>query len=148
VRTLVASTCGIFVQGVIVGRDATVTVNPLPADEAAAALATLMRTWREGMTAPLPLASKTALAWGAGAGDVAVVYEGSSYPRGGARGEVEEACLSRMFPDYASLRADGRFDDLAARLFGPILEWVRVHVTVSPHDTAEAGQAVQGSGHE
>lgn len=151
VRTLVTSACGIDMQGVIVGRDATATVNPLPADEAAAALATLMRTWREGMTAPLPLASKTALAWGAGAGDVAVVYEGSSYPRGGSRGEVEEACLSRMFPDYESLRADGRFEELAARLFGPVLEWLRVHVTVTPHDTAEAGQAgeaVQGSRHE
>ena len=145
VRTLVASACGCPVQGVIVGRDATVTVAPWPAEDARAALRMLMETWREGMTAPLPLACKTALAFVAGAADVAAVYEGSAYPRGAARGEVEEACLARMHPDYESLVADGRFTELAPRVYGPIVEWAGDHVSVEAHATPDAGASGSGS---
>ena len=133
VRTVAASACGCPMHGVIVGRDGTVTVNPLPADDAVDALAALMHAWREGMSAPLPLASKTALALVAGVNDVAAVYEGGQY----RRGEVEEACLSRMFPDYESLSADGRIGELAERLFGPLFRWVTTQVSLELHDVSD-----------
>ena len=145
VRMLAGSASGVPVQGVIVGRDATVTVNPLPQGEAQTALAVLMQTWREGMSAPLPLASKTALARVAGAPDEVAVYEGNSFARPAAgpgpnaksSGEVEEPCLARMFPDHEALTADGRFAELAERLFGPLLAWARTHVTFEPHEPPE-----------
>ncbi len=66
VKAVAAAACGFPLRGVIVGRDATITIDPLPRDEAIEALTTLMRTWREGMSQPLPLARKTALAHVAG----------------------------------------------------------------------------------
>ncbi len=142
VRTIAAGACGIPVQGVIVGRDATVTVNPLPANQAVTALTTLMDVWREGLSAPLPLASRTALALVDGARDVAAVYEGSRFLRGGSRGEGEEVCLSRMYPDYEALCADGRFPALAARVFGPVVEWINAHVIVEQHRAIDLAQSV------
>ncbi len=151
VRMLASSASGLPVQGVIVGRDATVTINPLPQPEAQAALAVLMQTWREGMTAPLPLASRTALARVAEARDEVVVYEGNSFASGGsgsgsdarASGEVEEPCLARMFPDHEALTADGRFAELAERLFGPLLAWARTHVTFELHEPAASAPQVR-----
>ena len=149
VRTLVASACGIHVQGVIVGRDATVTVNPMPAEDAEAALEALMQAWQEGMTAPLPLPSRTALAMARGADDVAAVYEGGSFPRGGFAGEGKEACLARMYPDYESLCADGRFTDLAQRLFAPVIQWIDACVTLELHEAASQAEVqIEGGNHD
>ena len=128
VLSLVASACRIPLQGVIVGRDATVTFRPLPADDALAWLHTLLECWRDGMTAPLPLACNTALAFVTGA-DAALVYEGNAR----SHGEVEEACLARLFPDFETLCADGRFATLTQQVFGPMLEWTRSRVTVALH---------------
>ncbi|MDO8420003.1 MAG: exodeoxyribonuclease V subunit gamma, partial [Rubrivivax sp.] len=49
VRMLAASASGVVVPGVIVGRDACVTVRPWAEEPAAAALAALMQTWHEGL---------------------------------------------------------------------------------------------------
>ena len=139
VLSLVASACGIPLHGVIVGRDATVTFGPLPADDAQAWLHTLLECWRDGMTAPLPLACKTALALVAGA-DASLAYEGN--PR--SPGEVEEACLARLFPDYETLCADGRFATLAQQIFGPMLEWTRSRVTVALHASHDLVGVAEG----
>ena len=145
VRMLAASAGRVPVQGVIVGRDATLTVNPLPTIEAQAALAVLMAAWREGMAAPLPLASKTALARVAGAFDEVAVYEGSAFAAAGSNakssGEVEEPCLARMFPDHEALTADGRFAELAERLFGPLLAWSQTYVSFEPHEAVRTESA-------
>jgi exodeoxyribonuclease V gamma subunit len=118
------------VRGVIVGRDATLTIDPLPCDEAIEALTTLMRTWREGMSQPLPLARKTALAHVSGKRNLEAVYEGSN----DAGGEVtQDACLARMFPDFETLTADGRFFELAERLFAPLCAWTGAYVTSELH---------------
>jgi len=149
VRMLAASASGVAVSGVIVGRDACVTVQPWPRAPASAALADLLQAWHEGLygsAAPLPLAPRTALALVQGARDVAAVYEGSEYAR--ARpGEGEEACLARLFPDYAALRADGRFETLAGRLFGPLTAWVRDDVRLDLHG-ADEPDAAGGSAHD
>ena len=122
------------------GRDATVTIQPMPPEDAHDALAVLMQAWRDGMTAPLPLPCKTALALvrGLTPAQVAVVYKGSAYEGGGSRGEVDEACLSRMYPDYESLCADGRFENLADQLFGPLIAWIKKSVTLDLHSESIA----------
>jgi exodeoxyribonuclease V gamma subunit len=120
--------------GVIVGRDACVRVRPWPRERAQPALAALMQAWREGhfgRDAPLPLAPRTAWALVQGVADVAAVYEGSTFA-GGRRGEVDEACLARVFPDHAALCADGRFATLAQELFAPMAAWIASDVRVEP----------------
>ena len=141
VLSLVASACGNPLHGVIVGRDATVTVQPLPAADALAVLHTLLECWRDGMTAPLPLACKTALVMLAG-GNAVLAYDGNTQ----SPGEVEEACLARLFPDYESLAADGRFATLAQQMFGPMLEWTRSCVSVAPHASPDLLEVQEGRG--
>ena len=140
VKAVVSAACGFRLRGVIVGRDATITIDPQPRDEAVEALTTLMRTWREGMSEPLPLARKTALAYVSGARNLEPVYEGQE----GSGGEVtQDACLARMFPDLESLTADNRFFQLADRLFGPLCAWTGTQVTREMHAARAARVAQQ-----
>ncbi len=149
VRMLAASASGVVACGVIVGRDACVTVQPWPQARASAALAELMQTRHDGLygsAAPLPLAPRTALALVQQARDVAIVYEGSEFTPG-RPGEVAQACLARQYPDYAALRADGRFETLAQRVYGPMAEWIAKDVVLALHVGAEpdaAGVAFDG----
>ncbi|MGJ7543179.1 exodeoxyribonuclease V subunit gamma [Variovorax sp. LT1R16] len=128
VNTLVSSACGAPVQGVLVGRDATVTALPLQADYAMATLRTLLDVWREGMGRPLPLAPLTALEWLAG-GKPEQAYEGGMF----VGGEVQEPCLGRVYPDHEALRAGGEFEDLAEALFAPLRDWAATQLTVELH---------------
>ncbi|MDB5817776.1 MAG: exodeoxyribonuclease subunit gamma [Rhizobacter sp.] len=149
VRALVASACGFEVRGVIVGRDATVTVGPVDFEEAQAVLGLLLDGYATGMSVPLPVAAKTALAWEALiAGDasknvsssrealreVASVYEGGFQ----LRGECEEPCLARCFPDFEALISDGRFEEISERLYGPMQRWLNEAVTFEPHGASPA----------
>ncbi len=145
VKAVVAAACGFRLRGVIVGRDATITIDPLPRDEAVEALTTLMRTWREGMSQPLPLARKTALAHVSGTRNLEPIYEGQE----SAGGEVtQDACLARMFPDLEKLTEDGRFFELADRLFGPLCAWTGKQVTREMHAVraARVAQLVAAQG--
>ena len=143
VRMLAASASGVVSSGVIVGRDAWVTVQPWPLARASAALAELMQVRHDGLygsAAPLPLAPRTALALVQQARDAAAVYEGSEFTPG-RPGEGTEACLARLYPDYAALRADGRFEALAQRVFGPMAEWIARDVVLALHVAAEPAVA-------
>ena len=92
-RTVLASETGL------------VRLAPLPAHEAEATLAALVRGWAEGMCQPLPLACRTgfmALIEGDAAGRrTAQTYDGS-FQRSG---EGERPALARVYPDFASLSA-------------------------------------------
>ncbi len=100
----------------------------------------LMRTWREGMSQPLPGARKTALAHVSGKRNLEPDYEGQE----GVGGEVtQDGCLARMFPDRESLMADGRFTELAGRLFGPFCAWTGAQVTREMHAVGTARLARQ-----
>jgi exodeoxyribonuclease V gamma subunit len=132
VRALVAGACGHALHGVLVGRDATLTLPPVAPEAARDGLSALLAAWREGMDAPLPLACRTALAQVAGVADLAPFYEGSDR----APGEVAEPCLARCWPDLEALLADGRFTRLALALYGPLHGWAQ-GAQVQPH--AEAG---------
>jgi exodeoxyribonuclease V gamma subunit len=135
VRSIAAAACGFPMRTVVVGRDATVTLDPLPQEDAIDALTVLMRAWREGMSRPLPLAKKTALAQLGGVGNLALVYEGGQ----NRRGEVEEdPCLARTFPDLSSLVDSGEFDRLAQELFGPVCLWSAGRAKVETHAQSAA----------
>lgn len=132
IHTLVGSACGVPVQGVLVGRDATLTVQAMPADRAMATLRDLFDAWREGMGQPLPVAPLTALAFLDG-GKPEAAYEGGLF----LDGEGREACLARVFPDFETLAADGRFEEFAEILYGPLRDWAATHVAVELHVATE-----------
>jgi exodeoxyribonuclease V gamma subunit len=133
IHALVGSACGVPVQGVLVGRDATLTVQAMPADRAMATLRDLLDAWREGMGQPLPVAPLTALALLDG-GKPEAAYEGGMF----LDGEGREACLARVFPDFETLAADGRFEELAEVLYGPLRDWATTHVAVELHVEGDA----------
>jgi exodeoxyribonuclease V gamma subunit len=132
VRSLVAAACGTAAHGVLVGRDASVRIAPMEPEAARDGLAALLAGWREGMTKPLPVACRTALAW-LGRKDAALSYDGNG---DFARGEGEEACLARAYPDYEALSADGEFEVWAEQLYGPVRHWIASHVSVETHEAA------------
>ena len=144
IRTVVSSACGTPARGVIVGRDASVTLEPLPTEQARAALDTLLQAWREGLAGPLPLACRTGFALLAGSDAVASVYEGSRYLSDAMGGEVDDPCLARLYPDFESLSADGRFADLADRLLQPIAAWARHGVSFERHAVLEPAVVADG----
>ena len=128
VRCVVASACGAPVHGVIVARDVTLHLQPLPQAQAQVALRDLLQAWHIGMDQPLPLPCRTGLALVTGANDVASVYQGGAFARGGP-GEVVEPCLARLYPDFETLTADGQFSVLAQRLLAPLALWADQHIT-------------------
>ena len=94
------------------------------------------------MNAPLALPPKTALAWlplteqPAKAQQAArTQYEGAEQ----VRGDVEETCMARLFPDFETLAADGQFATLAQEIYQPLLDWQKTHVraTLHPKDGAD-----------
>ena len=134
-RSLVAAACGVAVQGIVVARDATLVLRPMPPGEALAQLQTLLQVWQSGQDSPLPLPLKTALAAAAAAGAAAgedlarveAVYEGDGFADAG---EVADACWARIYPDFEALLADGRFAPLAEAVHAPLLAWLAEHVSI------------------
>lgn len=133
IRSLAIAAGGVNAQGVLVGRDGVIEISPMPQDEALKTLSMLLTLWLDGMNSPLPLPPKTALAWLAEKNAVSQ-YEGGYMQRG----DVEEDCMARMFPDYDALTAGGNFDALSRRVYIPLLEWVTRHVTASLHESFPA----------
>ncbi len=131
VRSLAAAASGVVVDGILVGRDATLRITPLDPDSAQAALDDLLYAWREGMANPLPLALRTGLAL-VKEQDAAAAYNGS-YQR---EGDVAESCLARMYPDFEALTDDGRFEWLAQSLCRPLAQWAGTHVIATLHSLA------------
>ena len=133
VRCLAAAASGVAAHGVLVGQDATLTLAPPPPDEARATLETLLTVWQQGMTAPMPLPLKTAIAWAQHPADAAkkarTAYEGGF----NASAEGDEACLARTYPRFADLLADGRLPALVAQVHGPLTAWAKTHVTITRH---------------
>ena len=129
-RSLVAAACGVQVQGIVVGRDATLALRPMPQCEALAQWQTLLQVWQAGQDSPLPLPLKTALAAAAAGDDLArveMVYEGDGFAQ---PAEVDDACWARLYPDFAALTEDGRFALLAEAVHGPLLAWLAENVQV------------------
>jgi exodeoxyribonuclease V gamma subunit len=135
-RQLAAACTGAGVTGYLVARDAVLTMPPLDPEVARAALANVVALWRRNLDAPLAVACKTALALLA-EGDPRLVYDGGFE----LSGEVEEPCLARLWPDFASLTAAGDWPALAEGLYGGLAGWLASQVKVVPHGAGDEGEA-------
>lgn len=121
VNQLAAAACGCAITGVLVGRDAVLELGQPEPAIARQAFSDLIALWRQGMNEPLPLACQTALAFLNDETRASRAYDGE-FNRAGEAGR--DACLARVYPDYEALTADGRFADLARRLYGPLNDWL------------------------
>ncbi|MBD9403528.1 exodeoxyribonuclease V subunit gamma [Comamonas sp. CMM02] len=120
IRSLVAAACGAEVQGMVVGRDACLHVQPMDEAEARSTLQTLLQLWVQGHDQPLPLPAKTGLALAMSDLNAAVsAYEGGFKHRG----ECEDMSWQRLFPDYAALAEDGQLEPLAQSVYAPMHAW-------------------------
>jgi exodeoxyribonuclease V gamma subunit len=124
-RQLAVSVAGMQVKGILVARDAIVTMNPLPPEAAEEALRELVCLWRDGMNRPLPTACKTALAL-VQEGDPRATYDGGF----DIDGERADLCLARLWPDFAALSAEADFDDVSRALYGPLADWMEQYITI------------------
>lgn len=137
VRSLACAACGRPAQGWVIAPDGVACLEPLPPEPARAALWALMAACEEGLRGarPLPTAPRTGLAWLGQPDKARAVYEGDERHH---RGEGREACLSRLYPDFAALRADPGFEPATQRLYAGLPEWVAAHVQVQPLPGAAA----------
>jgi exodeoxyribonuclease V gamma subunit len=114
------------ITGYLVARDATLTLAPLDPEAARAVLGKLVALWRANLDHPLAVACKTALAHLAG-GDPRETYDGGFE----IDGEVADPVLSRLWPEFAVLRAAGDWPRTAEALYGPLAAWLNESVSVS-----------------
>ena len=132
-RQLASSAQGATSTGLLVARDAVVTMPPLAQDEAHAVLARLVSLWRRNMDGPLPTACRTALALVMG-GDARGTYDGGFE----VSGEGTDEALARLWPEYAALAAEPEHVQVAQALYGPLASWLKDHLSVQPIEGADA----------
>ncbi len=131
VRCLASAACGQPASGIVVGADAFVQVTPPARDAALSTLGSLLRACRDGLKgdAPLPTAVRTGLAFLKEPAKARTTYEGSDF--GGPPGEGSEACLARLYPDYAALSGQAGFETATRLLYGDYQAWLDDHVIVT-----------------
>lgn len=127
VHHLAANAAGIPLESYLVGPDAAFLIPAIEsADRAHALLSEIIRGWREGLRAPLPIAPATALAWlsaktGAEDKTARAVYEGSPYQMGDVH---KSPYLQRAYPTYDDLtgeRSEGHgFSAWSQALYAPL----------------------------
>jgi len=137
IRSLAIAASGLQAHGVLVGRDSVIEIAPMSQETAITTLTMLLELWLAGMQAPLPLPPKTALVWIEDKHKAAANYEGGYR----LNGEVDDAYLARVYPDFEALSHDDRFAMLSEQVYGQLREWAAQHVTARHHATTESGQA-------
>ncbi|TFW31175.1 exodeoxyribonuclease V subunit gamma, partial [Massilia horti] len=125
-RQLAAAAAGAHVTGILVARDAVLTVAPVEQEQARAELANIVAQWRRNLARPLPVACVTALAQ-LQDGDARAAYEGS-FNRGG---EVEDLCLARLWPEFADLTSSGEWPGVAEDVYGGLAAWIADGIAVA-----------------
>ncbi|MVW64189.1 exodeoxyribonuclease V subunit gamma [Massilia sp. NEAU-DD11] len=124
VRQLASSAAGRPLTGYLVARDCIVQCAPIAQAQAREQLEALVTLWGAGMDAPLPTACETALALLAkDAGAARTRYDGSDF-NFGMHPEGKDACLARLWREYADLAAEPGHDDISRRLYEPLRDWV------------------------
>jgi len=132
VRQLAASAQGRPLTGYLVARDCIVRCAPMAQVEAQAKLETLVTLWRAGMDAPLPTACETALALLTDDASAARTrYDGSDFDFG-MRPEGNDACLARLWSEYADLAATPGHEDVSRQLYEPLQDWVAAGTQLFP----------------
>lgn len=123
-RALASAACGQPAGGIVIGRDVVVCAEALPVEPSRATLAGLLQAWHDGVSGdrPLPTAVRTGLAWLQNPATAAAVYDRAEYSPVPAEGD--DACLARLYPDFASLRADAGFEPATRRLYTPYADWL------------------------
>lgn len=135
VRSLVAAASGVEIQGVVVGRDTALHLQPMAPAAAQAALCTLLDIWLQGQRQPLPLPARTGMAWVWDSEEAAAqTYEGGFR----TPGECEDMCWQRVYPDFEALLADGNLPALAQAVYGPMQDWITQCVEVVGWSHAKA----------
>lgn len=144
VRHLAGCSMGLFLTSCLAAPDGVAELRPLNRDCAEKRLAEIMSHRHSGLMQPLPVTARTALAYLAAllsdnpkdstdmkqqkAMDAArTAYQGNGY---NASGELERSLyLARTYPDFSALWEAGgnRFSRLAATLYGPLLQSIRIH---------------------
>jgi exodeoxyribonuclease V gamma subunit len=132
-RQLAAAAAGASVTGYLVARDAVIRMPPLGQEQAAAALACVVDQWRRNLDQPLAVACKSALAELQG-GDARATYDGGFE----LSGEVEDPCLARLWPDFASLAAAGEWPGVAEALYGALVEWLETGMSIAALEGEQA----------
>jgi len=139
-RCVASAACGRPARGVLVGSDAVVHVQPPEEAEARDAMHELLQAFHEGLAAdrPLPTAVRTGLAFLKDPSDpqkARDTFEGGQ----GSRGEGDEPCLARLYPDFQALADERDFEPATDRLYARFAAWLdspRVRVEELP-DHAE-----------
>lgn len=126
VEHLAACAVGLPLTTALVASDDTLLLKPLSEEAAAERLRDLLSAWLIGMSAPLPIAVKTAFAW-LGQSDPAKAqaaahkaYEGDGITFDGER--RESVALARQFPDFEAMLADETFTGWCDTLYRPLFE--------------------------
>ena len=139
IRCLASAAMGRPASGILIGADAMVQVSPPAQAAAVATLSALMQAWHEGLhgAEPLPTAVRTGLAFLQEMGKPWAVFNRGDF--GGSPGEGQEACLARLYPDYAALSAESAFEPATRKLYEPYAVWLAEHVAVEalPDATAD-----------
>ncbi|HZX30691.1 MAG TPA: exodeoxyribonuclease V subunit gamma, partial [Rhodocyclaceae bacterium] len=125
VSHLAACAVGLNLTSVLVAADETLTFPPMDEEAAREALGALMSGWLAGMCAPLPVAPRTAFQWlgkiangeDAAAASARSAYEGNDYQSLGECGYCPY--LTRQYPSFGALAADGQFASWAQALYAP-----------------------------
>ncbi|WP_107851736.1 exodeoxyribonuclease V subunit gamma [Oceanimonas marisflavi] len=122
VAQVVACACGIELSLYVVGEDIILHGEPLAQPDAQHIVQGWLDALQAGMTAPLPVAIKTAMAWLDKKDEAAAckIYDGDDYHSQGERSE--SGALARQFPDFNALNADGTFAAWSERLYRPLLD--------------------------
>ncbi|MDE2456939.1 MAG: hypothetical protein KGL43_25390, partial [Burkholderiales bacterium] len=100
----------------------------------------LMRACQDGLSGdhPWPTAVLTGLAFVNDSDRARQVYEGSDF--GGPGGEGRDACLARLYPDFAALSGEPEFATCSRLLYAPYQDWLAGHVRIEAlPDHAESG---------
>ena len=126
VEHLAACAVGLPLTTALVASDDTLLLKPLDQPIAAARLRDLLGAWLQAMSAPLPVAVKTAFAW-LGQSDPAKAlaaaskaYEGDGITFDGER--RESVALARQFDDFDAMLADRTFSQWCDTLYRPLFE--------------------------
>ncbi|GAA4335699.1 exodeoxyribonuclease V subunit gamma [Pigmentiphaga soli] len=152
VAQLAANAAGCPLATAFVSTDGALTLPPLDAVPAHAALSALACAWLQGRAAPLPVAPRAACAWLDAGGSAKAGLPGGPEQSGsataadgaagdeaarraarivyddGARSTGEGSrnpYLCRQYPCFDDLWAEGAFADWAQRLYGPLVEQAR-----------------------
>ncbi|WP_339649679.1 exodeoxyribonuclease V subunit gamma [Halopseudomonas pelagia] len=119
-----AAASGHCLSSCIISADADIQLLPLEQRQAAAIVQDWLDAWHQGLSRPLPVAPKTALAWlsaedeDKASAQARQCFDGNDFSRGE---RLDSAALLRSFPDFASLSASGEFETFASLLYQPLV---------------------------